>query len=80
MKLAITEERIDVTDIPHFPKIDWKLILDELKSVHLPGLYPAGKRMGANIVDGRPYAYIYRTAEMPPESEIRAILKRHGIE
>jgi hypothetical protein len=80
MKLTITEARIDVTDIPFFPAIDWSAILDELKSVHLPGLYQAGSRMGASMVDGKVHAYIYRTAEMPPESEIRAIFKRHGVE
>lgn len=80
MKLTITEERIDVIGVPIFPAVKWEPILDELKSVHLPGLYQTDKRMGVNIVNGKVHAYIYRTAEMPPEPEIRAIFKRHGVE
>jgi hypothetical protein len=80
VKLTITEIRIDVADITLFPAIEWKPILDELHAVHLPGLYQTDKRMGVNIIHGKVHAYIYRTPEMPPEPEIRAILKRHGIE
>ena len=73
MKLTITDIRIDVIDIPLFPRIDWEPILNELKSVHLPRKYLAGHRMWLDSpVDGKMNAYIYRTDEMPAEPEIRA--------
>ena len=79
MKITIHEERIDVAEIPVFPKIDWEPILTELKAEHLPGLYQQGKRMGVNMIDGKIHAYIYRTDKTPPEAEILQVLKRHGV-
>lgn len=79
MEVTIHDERIDITEIPLFPKINWEPVLDDLKAEHLPGLYQQGRRMGVNIVDGKTHAYIYRTAKTPAEAEILAILARHGI-
>ena len=79
MKVTIHEERIDITELPLGTRIQWNPLLDELKSEHRPGIYQHGKRMGMNIVNGTLHAYIYRTANTPPEPEILEILSRHGI-
>ena len=79
MKVTIHNERIDITELPLGNRIQWNAILDELKSEHRPGVYQHGKRMGMSIVNGKLHAYIYRTANTPPDSEILEILNRHGI-
>jgi hypothetical protein len=79
MKVTIHDGMIDLSEIPTYPPINWDPILDELKAEPIPGLYQQGKRMGVSIVDGRIRAYIYLTDKTPPESEILAIIKRHGI-
>ena len=79
MKITIHPDRIDITEIPLHDGIEWNPILDELKAEHLPGFYQAEKRMGVSGVAGQTHVYIYRTDKTPPEPEIRAILKRHGI-
>jgi hypothetical protein len=79
MKVIIHSERIDITELPLGNRIQWNSLLDELKSGHHPGVYQHGKRMGTSIVEGKLHAYIYRTANTPPESEILEILNRHGI-
>ena len=79
MKIAIQDERIDITELPLGNRIQWNPLLDELKSEHRPGVYQHGKRMGMNIVNGMLHAYIYRTDKTPPDSEILEILNRHGI-
>jgi hypothetical protein len=80
MKLAIHEDRIEVTNVRHYPEINWKAALDELNAEHLPGLYRHGQRMCVSVIDGRMHAHIYRTNKMPAESKIREIFKRYGIE
>lgn len=79
MKVIVCHDRIDITEIPPNHRIQWESILDELRAVHLPGLYQEGKRMGVSVVNGQTHAYIYRTAKTPTEEEIHKILKRHGI-
>jgi hypothetical protein len=69
MKITIHGGMIDVTEIPVYPPIEWKPILDELKAEHIPGLYQQGKRMGVSIVSGRLRVYIYLTDKMPSEHD-----------
>ena len=79
MKVRIHNGMIDVSEIPIYPPIKWEPILDELKAVHIPGLYQHGKRTGVSIESGRLRAYIYLTGKTPPEPKILEILERHGI-
>ena len=79
MKIIVCHDRIDITEIPLNHRIKWEPVLDELRAMHLPGLYQEGKRMGVSVVDGQVHAYIYRTDKTPPEEEIRKILQKHGI-
>jgi hypothetical protein len=59
--------------------IEWESLLNELKAEYIPGWYQDGKRMDVSVVEGKAHAFIYRTANMPPEAKINEILGRYGI-
>jgi len=79
MIITIRGDSIDITEIPSNQHIEWESLLNELKAEHIPACYQDGKRMGARVVEGKAHVFMYRTANMPPESEILKILGSYGI-
>jgi len=60
----------------------WNSLLDELKSQHLPGLYPAGARMMTDNsgLGGAMRSVVYFTPDTVGIDEAIQILTRHGVE
>jgi hypothetical protein len=79
----VNEERIVLrfNFADNFPPHQWEMLLDQLRSRHIPGLYQLGKRMAvAQGPDGRTESTIYFTAETVSFDEAVHILRHHGAE
>jgi hypothetical protein len=66
--------------IENLPSKEWDALLDELKSHHIPGLYPYGKRSSVDVSGPKPRVVIYLTSETVTMDQAIAILKKRHIE
>jgi hypothetical protein len=61
--------------------VEWKKLLDELKSHHIPSFYPTGNRMHIGVdSEGKKRAVIYFTPQTVPIEKAMSILAKRGVE
>jgi hypothetical protein len=59
----------------------WDSLLDELKTHHVPGLQPTGKRLTIDVAAGGGHrGIVYFTPSTVTMDEAIPILKKHGVE